>query len=581
MLLGLLSAAALLADPSTSRAGDSVEQTNRPSPCNLSKTNRSCTIVIDRQNPIAPSTLQMYSGETLTVIVENPFPYERYFLDYTTSAATLTPDVTSSIVQGLFPSLSATVFSAQVESAFSNVKPPKAGPDPCENNGIVTGQIKPPHGSLQRDGVPPFRACLSRLLDEARQQYKEFEPFVAPDSITPLPVVPKKPASSQPSSNNSGPTGDSANTAPTLPLLTCGPKTPEDWSENERTCLIDTINVFLQREFAASANIGTLAGDNNYKDKDAVKEQPAKPAKPATPGHPAVPAQPFVPAQPAISVDPSDAEAITELTSMQKAVDAIAADLLGYRQRLEDLKGFQNQIAPSEQAATCVQLTSKTDDPSVYSRMVSRTVTYSLDALNLVSNSQEGAPDPTKKRALASVGIVFADAPAWKKSSGASEAASKESSAAFRWEASAGVLISTLANRSYSVAPTYNGTTVTDNTVFQSTTRPTAVPFAAANYRLTDDDLPGRWKSNFYLTLALGVNPNTKTADFAVGPSLSWRAFMVSAFVHAGHETELTQGFTNHESLGAAFTGSLPTDTHWKAAFAIAFSVRVPALTGR
>jgi hypothetical protein len=79
----------------------------------------------------------------------------------------------------------------------------------------------------------------------------------------------------------------------------------------------------------------------------------------------------------------------------------------------------------------------------------------------------------------------------------------------------------------------------------------------------------------------VGVNPNTKTADFAVGPSISFRALMISALAHWGHENRLSDGFTNGENLGATFTGTVPTDTHWTTAFALGFSVRVPALIGR
>ena len=43
--------------------------------------------------------------------------------------------------------------------------------------------------------------------------------------------------------------------------------------------------------------------------------------------------------------------------------------------------------------------------------MVTRTITYSLDALNLVSNSQQAVPNAANKKALATVAINFADRP--------------------------------------------------------------------------------------------------------------------------------------------------------------------------
>lgn len=122
---------------------------------------------------------------------------------------------------------------------------------------------------------------------------------------------------------------------------------------------------------------------------------------------------------------------------------------------------------------------------------------------------------------------------------------------------------------------------ITDNRVSQNLLYPTVEPFAAGNLRLTNDFRWSRWKSNLYWTGAVGINPNTVSADFATGLSLSWRALMVSALCHFGHDVRLTQGLTVGQSLGPGFSGNLSTETYWKASFALGLSVRVPALTGR
>jgi len=489
--------------------------------CNLSKTNHSCTIVIDRRKPIAPSTIQMYSREALTVVVKNPLAYERYFLDYSTGAASIAPDAASSIVQGLISPLGS-ISIGHLASALTehlDTSAPKTV-KPCASP-YVTGPTKPAQNELYK-AVGPVRDCLAEFLKDARDKYQQLERYVAPDSITP----------------------DSNDQADLDPVT--------------REAIKTQIDNTLHKELPVSVTISRLVGDDLY----TGKTKPPAPVKPVMPA------------------GPTDAQSIAELTNLQKAADGVAADLASFSQRLDDLATFSNKSAAcssftgsQEDKGACVALQSRSDDPTVYRNMVYRTVTYSLDSLNLVSNSQESAPDPGKKRALASVAIVFADT---------SHAQSSGFFSAYRWEASAGVLISTLSNRSYSVQPTYNtDLTVHDNTIHEDNARPTAVPFAAANYRLTDDLGWSRWKSNIYLTMAIGVNPNTKTADFALGPSIAWRAFMRSAFAHFGHEVKLTQGFTKNESLGATFSGSVPTDTKWTTAFAIAVSVRVPPLTGR
>ncbi len=309
------------------------------------------------------------------------------------------------------------------------------------------------------------------------------------------------------------------------------------------------IGDFLTTESVMSAKITSIAGDDNLK-KSAV-----------------------------------DAPAIVRLGNLQKFADAVATDLLGYSQRISDLavlkkssEACSNVIDVSSEEEQdkiqCVSITSNPDASTVYHGMVTRAITYSLDTLNLISNSQEAVPDPTKKRSLASIAINFADTPA---------SLSKHSLLSpLRWEASAGVFFSTLPARSFSVSPVYINGVITDNTVAEKLLRPTVVPFAAANYRLTNDLKWTRWKSNIYWTFAIGINPNTVSADFGTGPSISWRSLMLSGLWHIGHDVSLNQGFHAGQRLGASFSGTLPSETYWRAtAFAIGVSVRIPTLSGR
>lgn len=89
--------------------------------CSLAKTNKRCAIVIDRSNPVAPPTIQMYSGESVTVVVRDPKYFERYFLDYQSGTATLKPDVASSIIQGLLPSLQK---AGEIKASVPTLFPP-------------------------------------------------------------------------------------------------------------------------------------------------------------------------------------------------------------------------------------------------------------------------------------------------------------------------------------------------------------------------------------------------------------------------------------------------------------------------
>jgi len=176
----------------------------------------------------------------------------------------------------------------------------------------------------------------------------------------------------------------------------------------------------------------------------------------------------------------TDGPAILQLTNLQKLSDAVGLDLTGYLQRITDLDQFdhgfhdcKNLIADTDDKQ-CVWITSRKDDGSVYHNIVTRTVTYSLNTLNLISNSQQAAPDPTKKKALATFTLNFADTPP--------EKSAQSLRSPFRWEASAGAFFSTLPIRSFAVSPVFTNGVITDKVIVQNVLHPTVVPFAAGNF---------------------------------------------------------------------------------------------------
>jgi hypothetical protein len=254
--------------------------------------------------------------------------------------------------------------------------------------------------------------------------------------------------------------------------------------------------------------------------------------------------------------------------------DAAAKDLAGYSVRIgelpaiptttcqtaQDTSRYKTPVPAIPDANVCIALFPLIDPPVSDAKMLTRQITYAIDALDLVQNSQE-AIDASKRKTIVAITVFYGDS---------------------RWEASAGTFFSTLAVRSFPVLPVYANGVVTDKQVGVTALHPTVVPFAAANFRLTRDLSWTKWRSAIYLTGAVGVNPNTTSADFAAGPSLSWRALMFSLLWHVGHDVRATQGIYKGESLGAGFSGSVPTQNYWRFdRVAIGISVRIPALTGR
>ena len=212
---------------------------------------------------------------------------------------------------------------------------------------------------------------------------------------------------------------------------------------------------------------------------------------------------------------------------------------------------------------SCNSSLSAAPNPTVYEKILQRGVTCAVNVINLVANSTGTVPTASLKRTVMTISVNYAES---------------------RIETSTGVMVSALPSRSFAATSIYSGTppTVTNTVVQERDAYPLIVPYAAVDVRLGNDWLwLGNRRGAFYGTFLIGVNPNTTTADFGVGVSVSWRSLMLSPLVHFAHDVRLTQGFTNGESLGTSFAGSLPTQQVWTTTFGVGIGIRLPLITGR
>jgi hypothetical protein len=256
-------------------------------------------------------------------------------------------------------------------------------------------------------------------------------------------------------------------------------------------------------------------------------------------------------------------------------VTALNKDLLTYFSNIN----FAEPIKPHE---TLGAILDPRDEPHGINtnlrKTLGRQTVYAINSVNEVAASVASVPTTAQKKSIATITVLYADP---------------------RFEVSSGALFSTLPNRSFA-----NQTIVTQNpggvptqgnvVIAQTITRPSVVLFAGANYRLGHDFawLFDQRRGAFYLTGVVGLNVSNTTAEFGVGPSLSWRSLMFSPLVHFGHDVRLTQG----EQVGqvwcnaTAANGSIPkcsgnppaptSEKYWKAAFGFGISVRIPAVFG-
>ena len=438
--------------------------------CSIAKTNHNCTLTIDRKSPLAPPTIQMYPGQTLTVVVRNGYYFERYYLDFQSGQVTPITDITP-IISGLVSNLA----KLAVPGAAARAPGPTAA---CAAAAVIS---VPP-----ATGADLYRQCFDEFGQTARGIYSAIEPAVVPDSRSPG-------LAGLPASNRD------------ISTILVG-QVPG----------INGINEAFAREQALSGNIAA-----------ALKTATA----------------------------PADVVTLEGLSALAGMADAIAKDLFAYGQRISDLPPTPPPTLPD------ISLAPIPDPPALNASLVTRQVTYALTAVNLVQNTREAIPAASAKKTIASITLNFGD---------------------FRWEGSVGSMFSTLANRSFSVGAVIVNGVVTNKQVLENVLHPSVVPFAAANYRLSNDLRSPHWRMAWYWTFAVGGNPNTVSADFATGPSLSWRALMFSALWHVGHDVRATQGLYKGELLGTSYSGSVTTETYWRLdRVALGISVRVPALTGR
>jgi len=602
-----------------------VRSVSAQSECSLSKTNKNCTLTIDRSNPVAPSTVQMYSDQYLTVVIKNPLPFERYFLDFSSGQATIAPDVTANIVTALSGNLGKFgnfIQSHEYGLAVEKAKARSANAlDDCYAKNF-TDKKWPATGDVLTE-QHQFNTCFGALAGYAIPTYHDLEPMVAPDALTSAPLTSRTIAYLTTQADVQGRINTylAAETAisNSITALTklSGATTPSPYTPDEQLYIAE-LGVYQKIIDAVSADLAGYEqrikdiGPCGYVDPNSGPSHNPycwdKTSQTYSQGNLALWKDKFYlrtgnkactssgAAPPCDDPDeaptvwkPVTANDIKFVGDFDKVKSYQAGNQASYSKVWWSCVGscvpssepsapaWVNSAVGQDQSLPPITIQSRTDDQRVYQNMVTRTITYSLDTLNLVSYSQEAAATSTNKKALATVAINFADEPTRKFLVGRPTA--------LRLEASAGVFFSWLPSRTFTLtAPAHGcgsaiasgsstGSGSTTPTVYDCTSRPTPVPFAAANYRVTGD-LGGKWKQNLYLTAAVGVNPINTTAEFGVGPSYSWRAFMVSAFAHIGHDTSWLDTTPNSN-------GNLPTYTHWTVKGAIGISVRVPSLTSR
>jgi hypothetical protein len=472
----------------------------------------------------------MYSGQKVTIAIKNSFGFESYSLDWSAGQATTPPDLGAAIFTALQGNLkSLDLWQGQERSAREAF--PAVAPMACDASKIkaATAGDDATYGAV-------IMGCLDELKPiqtDAANVYSQIQPVIWPTSH---PVKYSKAATA-------------------IGLPAAEGRADREW-EIALSCEV------LGKDRFSDA-LGNPVQDSEGQPVLDFNQQPITCSTASLPVKPGLASRMATvsikigsvvsalnPSSGPLTTNYNVLSALQILQDLKVTLDSTRTDLLSYGQRVAALV-----IDPPAHVNVVGSIPEVRSTATVIPQ-----VTYNLNALNLVANNSS-ITDSTKKQLVVSITVIYGDV---------------------SWETSAGTFFSSLPVRSFAAAPVFVSDAITDKKVTETLVRPLVIPFGAVNYRLSDDWRKPKWRTNWYWTSAVGINPNTVTADFATGPSWAYRALMVSGLWHVGHDIHLTQGVKVGDSLGPSFSGSLPTKTAWTfSSGGIGISIRVPAITGR
>lgn len=532
--------------------------------CSTQEVNGNCTLVLDRLDPVSLPTIQMRPDARINVTVVSPLPYETLSLDPTSFQGIAPTDQTQAFFTSLLPSL-------------KGVNTPTVTPQPhlalTQNDSADLQRVKKDLTALASSLDTPFPK-IQTFVTNSRSLYAQLQEAVA---ALPRP----RDSGDVPKRSSAIPFGTPYPWSDSYPnwaaLLLCELSAPECREDIKPTFndLMNTgitIQVTLTPPATSAGATAPLKFDTTTFDALVAKTKTdINLLKPED--HPEV-----------YTADLEKLQAREAL--LITAVPAYAAAWLSGITAIN--KDLQNYFVNIKETATVVSTKGSIDlgyidDPRSLSqktksntKFLGRLVTYSVNSINQIAVATTAVPTTAQKTSIISITVLYSDP---------------------KFEVSTGTLFSTLPNRTFAnqtLVNTSSGSKPTTGNIVitQSIIRPIVLPYVAANWRLGPNFLMFHRRGAVYLTGAVAFNAYNTTAEYAIGPSLSWRMIMFSPLFHIGHDVHLTQGETVGQvwcntsapsGSPTACAGTPPTPStkiFWRGAFAFGIGIRVPTSFG-
>lgn len=492
--------------------------------CAYSALNGDCTLVLDRQNPIAPPTIYVRHGSKVTVTVKSQLPFEHLNMNLKAAAEQVPVDQFANAFQGITGVLGGLEIVATRPAAAAAI-----AATPCPQP-ATAANIQ----ACQTDVAKQLETAL-KVHDKSSTDPTNFATWIYARLCSIRTLFNPLPSSAVTPNATPAVCGDLPANEPAQPMPTTG-SALNDW----KIKFNDGSDVLKQ-----------FPPDEVKKKMDALDVEIADAKKAGT-----ITAGEFV-----------------TINGNQQALHAALDTGTSYKQKLLDLKNRVDEL--TSDGATASFTISDLDDTDKNHI----TQTWDLDSTNKLGRIAGLVKAEKYGDKIAALMGSLTDAPTKQTVVEFKIQFVAES----HLEISAGILIPFRQYHSFSVASPYSvatgsgtctSTTLTSCPVVQQNLTTAIIPDVSFNFLLGHGFVLHHQRAAWMFTIAPGYNPSTTTAAFGVGPSFAYRSLVFSPLVVIDRDVKLTGGYQVNQPVG---TASAPTTTNvWRVSPSFGISLRVP-----
>lgn len=493
--------------------------------CAYSALNGNCTLVLDRQNPVAPPTIYVRHGSKVTVTVTKQLPFEHLNMDLKAAAEQVPVDQFANA----FQSITGALGGLEVVSTRSAAAVALAPATPCSQQASATN-IK----ACQAEIAKQIEIALT-VHDKSSTDPTNFATWVYARLCWIRTLFNTIPSSAVTPS----PAPDVCTDLPSNEAVRPIPKTIADLND-------------WKNKFMVGSDLLDQFPPDDVKNKVVTLDVDIANLKQA---------------------GQLSAGDFVTINANQQALHAALDTGTSYKQKVLDLKARVSDLCSDGDSASFTISDLNANDKNHI------TQTWDLDSTNklgriagLVKAEKYGdkistlmgtLTDAPTKQTVVEFKIQFV--------------------AESRFEISAGILVPFRQYHSFSLSTPYSVATgsgtcssssLVSCPVVQQSLTTAIIPDVSFNFLLGHEFVLGHQRAAWMFTLAPGYNASTTTAAFGIGPSFAYRSLVFSPLAVIDRDVKLTGGYQVNQPAG---TASAPTTTNiWRVSPSFGISLRVP-----